>query len=300
MTPPPAVLILGDVMRDIVVRLGGPLRAGTDQHARIAMLPGGAAANLAVCLAGQGQPVRLLACVGAADVEAERRRLDGHGVMAHLVPHPDLPTGSLVALVDAEGDRSFLTDRGANDGLLPTLLPADALDGAGHLHVSGYAFVGAGTRASALHLIGQARARGLPVSVDPGSSGFIADLGADAVLSWSAGATLLVVNEAEAAALTGVDDPERQLAALTGRFERVILKQGAQGAILAEQGGARYRAPAPAVAVVDTIGAGDAFLAGFLAATLAGAAAPEALAAAVRLGSQSTTRAGGQPPMPDP
>ena len=55
--------------------------------------------------------------VGAADVAAETARLTEAGVTPHLVGDPERPTGRLVALIDPSGERSFFTDRGANEAL---------------------------------------------------------------------------------------------------------------------------------------------------------------------------------------
>ena len=292
---PPRVLVLGDVMHDIIVRPAGPLRHGTDQRATIRVASGGSGANLAAWLARFGGSVRFIGCVGRDDHAAETSHLQRLGIEPRLAAHPDLPTGTLVAIVDQNGERSFLTDRGANDGLDPAWLVDDLLEGIAHVHVSGYAFVGEPTRTAALHLLARARQAGLPVSVDPGSAGFIADLGPARFLQWASAATLCVVNEAEAEALTGRADREEGIAVLGARFEVVLLKCGAAGASALQRGGSRLDQPAPTVSVVDTIGAGDAFLAGFLAARLAGAALDASLARAVQAGTDATAMAGGRP-----
>lgn len=292
---PPKVLVIGDIMRDIVVRPSGPIRPATDQRASIAIGPGGSGANQAAWLAHCGVPVRLLACVGAADRPAEEDRLRRAGVEPALVGHPGLPTGRLIALIDPGGERSFLTDRGANDGLHPAALPAGLLGGVGHLHLSGYALVGEATRAAALHLLGAARAAGLPISFDPGSAGFVEDMGAGELFAGLGDAQLCAANAAEAESLTGETDPERQITALTGHFDLVVLKRGAEGALAGHRDGWRWRAAAPAVAVVDTIGAGDAFLAGFLAGVLTGVSVRTSLERAVALGSVAVGIAGGLP-----
>lgn len=294
------VLVLGDIMTDVVVRLEGPIRRGTDRRATIRRHAGGSGANQAAWLAYCGVPVRLLACVGAADRAAERAGLAAQGVATCLVAHPGLPTGQLIALVDPDGERSFLTDRGANDALALPALPSDLFDAVGHLHVSGYACVGPETRATARFLIGEARRRGLPVSFDPGSAGFVTELGAPLVLDWAAGATLCVANQDEALALTGSPDPQGQLQALNAHFELAVLKRGAAGAQARHRDDRRWEASAPAVPVIDTIGAGDAFLAGFLAGILAGRDIETALARAVLRGSQAVGLSGGRPPRPRP
>ena len=110
-------------------------------------------------------------------------------------------------------------------------------------------------------------------------------------------ALLLFPNIDEAEVLTGVNEPEAQLAALTEVFPIVALKRGAAGAIVAE-GDRRWSAPAPAVPVVDTSGAGDAFLGGFLAAYLRGEGIEAGLRRGVEIGSHSVTTLGARPTLP--
>src|ERR1700755_3109832 len=111
------VLVIGDVMTDISVRPEGPIARGSDRRATITVQPGGSAANQAAWLAHSGASVGFVARIGAADVESETARFAAMGVTAHLVGDPDRETGRLIALIDPDGERSFLTDRGANEAL---------------------------------------------------------------------------------------------------------------------------------------------------------------------------------------
>ena len=159
---PGFAVVVGDVMTDVIVKPEGPLARGTDRRARIATLPGGSGANQAAWLGHFGVPVRFAARVGAGDVAASAASLRAFGVEPRLAADNHLPTGTLVTLLDPDGERSFLTDRGANDALGPGDLPESLLDGAALLHVSGYALFGEGPRAAVLALMAAARRRGLP------------------------------------------------------------------------------------------------------------------------------------------
>src|SRR6202046_5806672 len=105
------LLVVGDVMTDGIVRPEGPLARGSDRRASITFQPGGSAANQAAWLASFGVTVDFVARVGLADVESETARFKAIGVAPHLVGDPRRETGRLVALIDANGERSFLTDR---------------------------------------------------------------------------------------------------------------------------------------------------------------------------------------------
>jgi sugar/nucleoside kinase (ribokinase family) len=98
-------------------------------------------------------------------------------------------------------------------------------------------------------------------------------------------------NEAEALALTGAGNVAGALDQLFAIGPSVVIKGGSEGAS-ALIDGVRHDEPAPDLGVVDTVGAGDAFDAGFLAGSLRGLPTAEALRMAVACGSLSTTGPG--------
>jgi sugar/nucleoside kinase (ribokinase family) len=98
-------------------------------------------------------------------------------------------------------------------------------------------------------------------------------------------------NEAEAMRLTRTDTAEAALAVLAEMAPAVLIKRGANG-VSAWMAGRRYDETAPRVAVVDTVGAGDAFAAGYLAAALADLPVAARLRQAVACGTLSTMGAG--------
>src|SRR5579862_1206246 len=149
-------LVVGDVMTDIIVRPEGPLALGADRRATIVARPGGSGANQAAWLAHFGVKARFVGRVGAADHEAEAAIFRRAGVEAHLAADSVRETGRLIALIDPSGERSFLTDRGANDGLVPSDIPDMLIDGVHHVHLSGYSFVAEGPRRAAIDLIARA------------------------------------------------------------------------------------------------------------------------------------------------
>ena len=138
------------------------------------------------------------------------------------------------------------------------------------------------------------RAGDKPISVDPASAEFLREVGADNFLAWTQGAAILFPNEEEAAVLAGSADPETQCARLATHYPLVVIKRGAAGAEAA-QGARRWRIKAAKTEPVDTTGAGDAFVAGFLAARLTGADIPIALGRAAAAGAVASTIVGGQP-----
>ena len=291
MTPTPRVLVIGDVMIDIAAVLEGPIAVGSDRRAKIVQRPGGSAATQAVWLARFGVGVDFIGRVGAADHAAETELLRHAGVAPHLAADPCLETGRLIAIVDPTGERSFLTDRGANDALTAADIPDALIARADHVHISGYSLFAPVPRAAALSAM---RRAACPVSVDPGSAEFLREVGAANFLGWTAGAAMLFPNSEEAAVLAGTEDIEAQGGRLSALYPLVVIKRGAAGCE-AWRGAERWRVAAPASDVVDTTGAGDAFVAAFLAARLNGEAIERSLRRAVAAGSAATEFVGGRP-----
>ena len=292
MTLSPRVLVIGDVMTDVIVRPEGPLARGSDRRASIAFLPGGSAANQAAWLASFGVNVDFVARVGSADVQSEAARLEAMGVTPWLVGDPRRETGRLIALIDPSGERSFLTDRGANEGLQAGDIPDELIAGAAMIHLSGYSFFAPGPCAAVLDVM--RRAGDKPISVDPASAEFLREVGPEQFLSLTRDAAILFPNAEEAAVLAGSDDPETQCARLAALYRLVVIKRGAEGCEAA-QGSRRWRVAARPVEAIDTTGAGDAFVAAFLAARLAGTDVQPALERAAAAGATASTTVGGRP-----
>jgi sugar/nucleoside kinase (ribokinase family) len=289
------VLVVGDVMTDVIVVPEGPIVKGSDRRAKVRSRPGGSGANQAVWLGAMGADVVFAARVGAAEKAAHEAYFRQCGVKPLLIGDAAQPSGVLVTLVDPDGERSFLTDRGANLHLCPADLPTSLLDGIGMVVVSGYSFFAPGPRAAVQGLFAQAQARRIAIAIDPASVGFLAEVGESQFLSWVSGADFIFANESEAEALTGQTDREAQMRALGQHFTTVLLKRGGAGAAIGGAAGTRIALPAPKVEVVDSTGAGDAFAAGFIAAHLAGADETTALARAIASGAKAVQSIGGQP-----
>jgi sugar/nucleoside kinase (ribokinase family) len=292
MSASPRILVIGDVMTDVIVRPEGPVARGSDRRASITVQPGGSAANQAAWLASFGVNVDFVARVGAADVENERARFKAIGVTPHLVGDPGRETGRLIALIDPDGERSFLTDRGANEALEARDIADTLIEGAALIHLSGYSFFAPSPRAAVLDVM--RRAADKPISVDPASAEFLREVVADNFLAWTQGAAILFPNEEEAAILAVSDDPETQCARLAACYPLVVVKRGAAGAEAAA-GEKRWRCNAPKIEAIDTTGAGDAFVAAFLAARLSGADIQPALERAAAAGAAASTAVGGRP-----
>ncbi|MDO0915785.1 sugar kinase [Streptomyces sp. DT2A-34] len=293
------MLVVGDVVTDVIARHRGPLASGTDTAAAIRTVPGGAGANVACWAAYWGSSqVRLLGRVGTDAAAWHERELSASGVLPRLVVDPQVPTGTVICLVDtgAAAERTFLTDSGACLRLGPDDWADTLLDGVARLHLSGYLLFSEPSRALVAVALASARARGVPVSLDPASAGFLVELGVDRFLALVEGVDVLLPSRDEACLLTGLPDAADAAAKLSRQVPLVVVKQGADGALVARSGAVRAQVPAAPATPRDTTGAGDAFTGAFLAALLAGAGPEDAAREGCRAGALAVDRVGGRPP----
>jgi sugar/nucleoside kinase (ribokinase family) len=223
--------------------------------------------------------------------------LMGYGVDARLVMDVERPTGTCVVLVTHKGDRTMLSDPGANAALLPEDIPQDLFSPGTHMHLSGYSLLNEGSRKAAMHALTQARKAQMSISVDGGSSSPLKRMGAEPFLEWTQGARLLLINTDQAEILTGRDVPEQAAKVLTAWYPQVVIKMGSEGALWYTNGrpdpitvGAE-----PVEKVVDGTGGGDAFTAGFLPPWLDGKPPAEALASGCALAAKAMAHIGARP-----
>ncbi|MEV6317487.1 sugar kinase [Streptomyces sp. NPDC051776] len=291
------MLVIGDVVTDVVARHTTPLTPATDTAARISTLPGGAGANVACWAAHTGAAdVRLLACVGEDSASWHEDALHRSGVRPMLRIDPHAPTAVVISLVDATAERTLVTDSGAALNLGPGDWNDAFLEGVSHLHLSGYLFFADTSRALAHAAAESARAHGIPVSVDPASTGFISAFGTERLLDALSGVDVLLPSLEEARLLAGTRDPEEAASVLGGRFALVVMKLGPDGALLAQTGKSGARVAAVTARCVDTTGAGDAFTGAFLSARLSGLAPIAAAESACETAAEAVTRIGARPP----
>ncbi|MCF6344173.1 MAG: carbohydrate kinase family protein [Devosiaceae bacterium] len=291
------ILVLGDVMRDTIILPEGEMARGSDVRAKIRALEGGSGANQAMWLSKNDVKVKFIARVGASDFTHYKNRFLAHNIEALLQKDENNPTGHLVTLVDyKDGERSFFTDRAANTRLSLKEIPSDIFSKIGLLQISGYAFFEPSPRKVALDLIRQAKALNIPFSIDPASSSFIKQVGIEKFLNWTRGARFFFPNEEEAEILSGTNNLKKQIEILGDYFEFVIIKRAEKGAVIGtKQHGIIADEAAQRIRAVDSSGAGDGFLAGFIAALKSDSSPKNCLIKANKQGATIAAKIGGQP-----
>ncbi len=286
------VLVAGEINPDLI--LSDPaLAVGFGQQEtlveRAALTVGASSAIFACGAARLGLRVGFVGVVG--DDLFGRFMLDAlhaRGVdVSPVVVDPALKTGFSVIL-SRGADRAIITYPGAMAALRAGQVTDDLLASARHLHVASY-FLQTSLQPGLPDLLRRARRLGLTTSLDTNWDPAGQWQGFDALLRL---VDVFLPNQNEALAISGAPTVEVALEQLGTWCETVAMKLGADGGI-ARRGSEIARAPAVPVAVVDTVGAGDTFDAGFLYGTLNGWGLEGSLRLACACGSLSTRAAGG-------
>jgi len=289
------ILCIGDLALDVISQLKEPINYGNDTASRISSHPGGQAANVATWITQTNSKAHLVARTGNDPVGfALITDLDKYGV-AHLnLMHSGRPTGVVVILVDANGERTMFPDNGANADLeVSDLPPLDEFDG---VYISGYALLDFRSRDAVLAMIKKIKASGKPIFFDPTTTGAMKVVSKDEVLSWVALMDGILLNSEEALYLGGATDVGTAEQNLLKYVPLVVIKLGSKGA-MAVKDGTSAKVPAVTTNVVDTTGAGDSFAAGFIPKWLETNDLTQALSAGAALAAKCVSTVGARPPL---
>jgi 2-dehydro-3-deoxygluconokinase len=294
------LVTLGETMGLIVQGTPGVPRNGEPMTFGI----GGSESNVAIGVRRLGGAATWIGRVGDDPAGAMIvRELRAEGVEALATVDP-APTGLMIRWRPAaqRGRVEYYRRHSAGAQLSPEDIPAERIATAAILHVSGITLALGDRPAGAVtHAVSAARAAGVPVSFD---LNFRRALWSEAE---AAPALTAAVRQAEivfagldeAAIITGGREPLEAALALEQLGPRqVLIKLGAEGC-LARIDGETHLTPAPRVSVLDTVGAGDAFAAGYLADLMAGAAPAARLITAAAAGAWAVTVSGDWEGMPD-
>ncbi|MFD0142224.1 MULTISPECIES: ribokinase [unclassified Streptomyces] len=284
-----SIVVLGSTNMDLVAFVPrAPALGETVTGREFRTIPGGKGANQAVAAARAGADVSMIGAVGTDDFGTRlRAALEASGVETDLLRTVEGPSGTAHIVVDDEGGNAIVVVPGANG----TVASLDHGDEA--------LIANAGTLLLQLELP-------LPVVVEGAVTA--RRLGVRTVLTPApaqplppellAATDLLVPNEHEAAALTGVADPRSAATALLAQVPEVVITLGAAGSLYAARGTEPFTVPAPRVRAVDTTAAGDTFVGALAVALGEGRPVREAMAWASAAAALSVQHEGASSSMP--
>lgn len=265
-----SICTIGDLILDVLVLPERPLAPDSDTPAAIRFTAGGQAANVAAWASALGASSRLI-CKRGTDTSSELAATElGRYAVEICGPVVQGRAGVVVSVRDRPGSRTMASDRGVSSLLDATEVDPAWVTSCEVLHVSGYCLMAEPMAEAAIYAASHARR----VTVDLASAHDIELLGPKTFTARleALGPDIAFATEAERAAVPGFDTSW-------------VIKHGARGATFPE---GFYEAPA--IAAIDSTGAGDALAAGYLVG------GPElAIAAAA----QSVRLVGAMPSPPD-
>jgi len=209
----------------------------------------------------------------------------------HILVDFKNPTGVSLIVVNEQGVPEFIQMIGASEPILPEEIQAEYIQKARHLHMSGI------NLEALIHASKIAKDSGVTVSLDSGRKK--SELGLKKLKPVLKNVDTLIINRHEAKVMLGLEDNAKildvakRLKEKIGKEKTYVIKGGKENIVACSTNG-DFLVPSVKVAVKDTIGAGDAFDAGFLASILRGKTLEDAVVCGAACGSLKCTEEGAQ------
>ncbi|MFD9907581.1 ribokinase [Streptomyces sp. NPDC059063] len=285
----PHIVVLGSTNMDLVAYVAtAPQRGETVTGREFRTFPGGKGANQAVAAARAGATVSMIGAVGTDAFGTQLRgALDHSGVDTDLLRTVEGATGTAHIVVDDDGGNAIVVVPGANAALSALSHGDEALIASADLLLLQLEVPLEGVLAAAEY----ARGHGVRTVLTPAPAQPLPP-------ELLAATDLLIPNEHEAAALTGIEDPAAAARALLSQVPEVVVTLGSAGSLYAARGAEPVTVPAPRVTAVDTTGAGDTFVGALAVALGEGRPTRDALAWASSAAALSVQRPGAATSMP--
>jgi sugar/nucleoside kinase (ribokinase family) len=290
--PRPDVCVVGEINPDLIL-YGLPKEIKPEQETLVEgfrLTLGSSSAIFAHNLAVLGTQVGIVSRIGDDPFgKMAVGWLEAGGVdVTHVSVAKTTGTGLSVILAHP-GERFILTYPGTMFELSYADLNFDYILSARHLHLSSF-FLHRALRPQIPELFRRAKEKGLTTSLDTNDDP--EDRWGDDLQPVLKFVDIFFPNEREAKKIARTEDLAQAIAKLSETVRLVVVKLGSQGALVRE-GAKEWRAPQLRVNVIDVVGAGDSFDAGFIHRFIEGASVPECLKFANVAGAFSTMREGG-------
>jgi sugar/nucleoside kinase (ribokinase family) len=309
------LLHLGSVVIDVVLDVPALPERGGDVLASATQVTPGGGFNVMAAATAQRLPVAYAGAYGTGPFAAlALAALREARIEVLQPPRAGLDTGFVVTVVDAGGERTFVTSRGAEATLRAADLAALRPAPGDAVYVSGYGLLDPGGPAAILGWLDRPGAPNV-VFFDPGP--LVGTMPAGVLDRVLRRADWVTCNAREAALITGRDDPPAAARALAGTGREgpgrpeasreglgrpeasregrggVLVRTGPAGCLVGRAGAADpVHVPGFRVDVLDTTGAGDTHTGTFIAALARGADALDAARTANAAAALSVTRRG--------
>ncbi len=287
------VIVIGELNVDIILnRIDSFPEMGKEKIAeKMTTTLGSSSAIFASNISSLGVKVAFLGKIGDDNYGGIIiDRLSAKGVKTDLiVTSQEFNTGATIVL-NFDEDRAMVTYPGAMDHLVIGDISDEQLSHAKHLHFSS-CFLQPGIKRHLSELFKRAKALGLTTSLDPQwdpAEDWELDL--KNILPY---VDVFLPNERELMLLTNRPDVESAIDAVKDIANCVVVKMGNKGSLVYEKGKKSLKAPYLNDNVIDAIGAGDSFNAGFVFKYIKGQNINECQKFGNLMGAISTTRSGG-------
>ncbi|MCL5779908.1 MAG: sugar kinase [Firmicutes bacterium] len=288
----PEVVTLGETMVLLNALNTGPLKYVTHFVRQI----GGAESNFAIGVSRLGHSVGWISRVGKDEFgKYIISFIRGEGVDTSQVKEDsDAPTGVFFKERQEGGESKVYYYRkgSAASRMVPADLNPDYIAGAKFLHITGITpALSESCYETILEAIRLAKSRGVTISLDPNIrlKLWSAERAKEVIMGLVSQADIVLPGLEEGRLLVGAEEPEEIAARMLETGAKiVVIKCGAKGAYLATENHAEFVPGYPVARVVDPIGAGDGFAAGFISGLLKGWSVTEAVKLANAVGARAT------------
>jgi sugar/nucleoside kinase (ribokinase family) len=288
------VLAIGELNVDLILNhISGFPEVGKERQAgSMTLTLGSSTAIFAANLSSLGSKVGFLGKIGNDTFgEVVKENLIGKGIdTSFIIVEKEISTGATVVL-NFDEDRAMVTYPGTMDYLTIDDIRDEVLEQAQHIHFSSL-FLQPGIRYN-IHLVfKRAKELGLTTSLDTQWDPYEKwDFDYKSILPW---VDVFLPNETELLHLTGMKTIKDALEKMTPFAKNIVIKRGSKGAILCSEKGEISEMPAYInTSVVDAIGAGDSFDAGFIFRFVKGESLKDCLDFGNLIGALNTTATGG-------
>ncbi|AXR07456.1 ribokinase [Salinimonas sediminis] len=283
-----AVINFGSINIDHVYSVDHFVRPGeTIASSNYQQLLGGKGANQSIALAQAGADVKHVGSIHESDA-GFKQTLIKNGVDCRYVRCHDVPSGHAIIQVTPGGENAIVLFGGANQTITPDIVQKALLD------TRDMDWVLTQNETSCIdEVLKQAKAKGLRVAFNPAPmSESVKSLPLDCV-------DLLIVNETEAAAVTGKETLDDIIEVFKAQWQHaeVLITLGKEGVLMITKDGME-RVPAFVVDAVDTTAAGDTFIGYFLSAYSSHSGAKQALRRGCAASAITVTRKGAAQSIP--